>query len=53
MHAEGLRRRRWWCGKREVSALPAVQEERDDGGEVQEREYFDWIDKMWDDCKHI
>ena len=32
--------------------LPAIQEERDDGKEVQEREYFGWVDRMWEDCKH-
>lgn len=31
--------------------MAVIWEEGDDGEKVQEREYFGWVDRMWEECE--
>lgn len=36
-----------------MKRLRVIEEEREAAGEhAQEREYFHWVDRMWEECKH-
>jgi hypothetical protein len=32
--------------------LKVIEEEREAAEQVIEREYFSWVDRMWEECKH-
>jgi hypothetical protein len=35
-----------------VTGLPVLREEEDGGEKEPEREYFGWVDRIWEERKH-